>query len=262
MQYTSIFLSALFATSALARPARRSTSDNSIIVQLSGPDELATQTSFDEGWRQVKRPVGSAGPYDTVLLTLGADVKQQDLRCQVRDELNEPLVVLRNGSREITFADANRGDWTFEAGAQNVAAIICDPAFKKGDPAAPPAVPMPTPTPISQPPINVRISGLSEFTRNIAFVEGGLIRETQHAGGGDVNMFELTLDSAIKKQDLRCQVLDKAGNPITGKRGANVDITFADGGNGPWTFINKHGEPTNVDISVVICDPAFVKASA
>lgn len=252
MQYTSIFLSALFATSALARPARRSTSDDSIVVQLSGSDELATQTTFDEGWRQVKRPVGSAGPYDTVLLTLGADVKQQDLRCQVLDEYNDPIVVLRNGNREITFADGNGGAWTFEAGAQNVVAIICDPAFKKGDPAAP--------TPIAQPPINARIDGLSEFARNVAFVEGGLAREIQPAGGEDVNMFTLTVDPAIKNQALRCSVLDNYGNAILGRRGANVDVTFGDGGNGPWTFINKQNQTINVDTSAIVCDPAFVKA--
>lgn len=260
MQYSAIFFSALYASAALARPARRSTSDNSIIVQLSGPSELATQTSFHEGFRQVERPVGSSGPFDTVSLEVGKDAKQQDLRCQVRDEQNNPIVVLRNGNREITFADGDAGDWTFEAGAQNVIAIICDPAFVKGN--APPATPSAAPTPIAQPPINVRISGLSEFARNIAFVEGGLIRETQRAGGEDVNMFELTLDPAVKNQALRCKVLDKAGNPIAGKRGANVDITFADGGNGPWTFINKKDEPINVDTSAVICDPAFVKASA
>lgn len=260
MQYSTILLSALFATSALARPARRSTSDNSIIVHLSGPSKLATQVSFNEGFRQVTRPDGSTGPFDTVSLTLGKGVKQQDLRCQVRNEHNDPIVVLRNGNREITFADGNAGAWTFESGAQKVAAVICDPTFVKGE--APPAIPSPVPAPIAQPPINVRISGLSEFARNIAFVEGGLVRETQRAGGKDVNMFELTLDPAVKNQALRCKVLDSAGHPITGKRGANVDITFADGGNGPWAFINKRGEPINVDTSAVVCDPTFVKASA
>ena len=257
MQYTSIFLSALFATSALARPARRATSDNSIVVQLSGPDELATQTTFDEGWRQVKRPVGSNGPYDTVLLTLGADVKQQTLRCQVLDNYNEPIVVLRNGSREITFADGNAGEWTFETGAQDVVAIICDPSFKKGDPAAPPAT---TPTPIAQPPINARIDGLDESARNVAFIEGGLVREIQPAGGEDVNMFTLTLDPAVQNQALRCSVLDNYGNAILGRRGPNVDVTFGDGGNGPWTFINKHNQTINVDTGAVVCDPAFIKA--
>ena len=260
MQYSAIFLSALFATFALARPARRSTTDNFIRVQLSGPGELATQTSFEEGWRQFKRPVGSAGPYDTVALEVGKDVKQQGFRCQVRNEHNEPIVVLRGANRDITFADGDAGAWTFEAGAQNVVAIICDPGFVKGQ--TPPAKPAPTPTRIAQPPINVRISGLSEFARNIAFEEGGLVHETQPAGGEGVTTFELTFGPGVKKQDLRCQILDKAGNPITGKRGANVDITFADGGNGPWTFINKKGEEINIQTSAVVCDPAFVKASA
>lgn len=269
MQYSTILLSTLCATSALARPARRSTTDTSIIVQLSGPEELATQTSFFEGYRQVQGPVGSSGPYDTVALSLGAAVKQQNLRCQVLNEHNEPIVVLRNTSREITFADGGLGAWTFESGAQNVVAIVCDPTFVKGGAAPAPSSSTiaygsgePTPSASFQPPINARISGLSEFARNIGFVQGGLVRETQRAGGEDVNMFELTLDPAVKKQDLRCQVLDKNGKPITGKRGPNIDTTFADGNNGPWTFINHKGEPINVDTSAIVCDPAFVKASA
>lgn len=170
---------------------------------------------------------------------------------------NEPIVVLRNGNREITSVDGNAGEWAFETGAQDVVAIICDPAFKKGEPAAPPAV---TPTPIAQPPINARIDGLSEFARNVAFVEGGLVREIQPAGGEDVNMFTLTLDPAVKNQALRCSVLDNYGNAILGRRGANVDVTFADGGHGPWTFINKHNQTIDVDTSSIVCDPAFVKA--
>lgn len=255
MQYSTMILSSLLATLAMARPARRTVSDNSITVQLSGPDELATQTSFQEGWRQVQRPQGSNGPYNTVALEVGKAVKQQGLRCQVRDELNEPIVILRGANRDITFGDGDLGSWTFESGAQNVVAIICDPAFVKG--VAPPANKS-----VEQPKINVRISGLDEFARNIAFDQGGLVREVKPAGGSGVNTFELTLDPEVTKQDLRCQVLDVAGKPITGKRGANVDITFADGGNGPWTFINALGELINVDTSAVICDPAFVKASA
>ena len=262
MQYSTIFLSALFATSALARPARRTTSDNSIIVQLSGPDELATQTAFDEGYRQVKRPVGSNGPYDTVNLSVGKDVEQQDLRCQVINEQNKPIVVLRKKNREITFSDAKGGPWTFEDGPQNVVAIICDPAFVKGGAPTATSSPTPTYTPMAQPPINARISGLDEFARNIAFKQGGLVRELQFAAGENVNVFQLTLDPAVKNQDLRCQVLDNAGNPITGRRGKNIDTTFSGGVNGPWTFINMKNETINVDTSVVICDPAFVKASA
>ncbi len=258
MQYSAIFLSALFATLALGHPARRSTPDKSIRVQLSGPSELATQTAFEEGHRQVKSPNFSSGPYDTVSLEVGKGVKQQGLRCQVRNEQNKPIVVLRNGNRDITFADGDAGSWTFESGAQNVVAIICDPAFVKGE--APPAAP--SATPAAQPPINVRISGLNEFATNIDFLSGGLVREVQRAGGRGIDKFELTLDPAVKKQNLRCKVLDKAGKPITGKRGANVDITFADGGNGPWTFINEKGEPINVDTSLVVCDPAFVKRAA
>ncbi|KAJ4339565.1 hypothetical protein N0V95_007755 [Ascochyta clinopodiicola] len=262
MQYSTLFLSALFATSALARPARRTTADTSITVQLSGPGELATQTPFQEGSRQVKRPVGSSGPFDTVALEVGKGVKQQGLRCQVRDAQNKPIIVLRGANRDITFGDGDAGSWSFEGGAQTVTAIICDPAFVKGVAPAAKGVASSADQTVEQPSINARISGLDELARNIAFEEGGLVREVQQVGGPGINTFELTLDAAVEKQDLRCQVLDAAGAPVTGKRGANVDITFADGGAGPWTFINAEGENINVDTSAVICDPAFVKASA
>ncbi|KAH6616483.1 hypothetical protein C7974DRAFT_379387 [Boeremia exigua] len=259
MQYSTVFLSALLATSALAQPTRRSTS---IRVQLSGPGELATQTAFDEGVRQAKGPQGSTGPYDTVALEVGSGVKQQGLRCQVRNERNEPIVVLRGANRDTTFADGDAGSWRFESGAQNVVAIICDPAFVKGTAApATPSPAAPAATPATQPRINVRISGLNEFASNTQFVQGGLVREVQRVRGTGVNQFELTLDPAVKKQDLRCRVFDVAGKPITGKRGANIDTTFADGGNGPWSFINNNGEPINVDTFAVACDPAFVKAA-
>ena len=56
--------------------------------------------------------------------------------------------------------------------------------------------------------------------------------------------------------ELRCQVLDAAGNPIVANRGNNTDITFSDANGGSWTFRNA------TEVSTIICDPAFEKADA
>jgi CTP:molybdopterin cytidylyltransferase MocA len=252
MFYSSILLSAFAATTALAAPTR---SDNSIRVQLSGPGELATQTAFEEGWRAEKRPVGGRGPYNTVSLEVGKGVRQQGLRCQVRDEKDQPIVVLRNGNRDTTFADGDAGEWTFEDGDKDVLAIICDPAFVKA--AAPPAAN--STEPVS---IRVQLSGLNELATQTAFDKSGLKREVKPANIGDIQTVELLLDAAAPKQDLRCQILDKDGKPITIKRGQNIDTTFADGDAGKWTLIDDAGAPLVAFVSAIICDPSFVKAAA
>lgn len=251
MFYSSILLSAFAATTALAVPTRP---DNSIRVQLSGPGELAIQTAFEEGWRVEKRPVGGRGPFNTVSLEVGKGVRQQGLRCQVRDEKDQPIVVLRNGNRDTTFADGDAGEWTFEAGDKDVLAIICDPAFVKA--ATPPAAN--STAPVS---IRVQLSGLNELATQMAFDKSGLEREVKPANIGDIQTVELLLDAAAPKQDLRCQILDKDRNPITIKRGQNIDTTFADGDAGKWTLIDAAGAPLVAFVSDIICDPTFVKAA-
>ncbi|KJX93206.1 hypothetical protein TI39_contig4366g00001 [Zymoseptoria brevis] len=79
MQYSTILLSALSITSALAAPAihrRQATADTSIRVGLSNQRiELGTGTTFDEtALPNTKSGTGSSGPFDTVDLRLGADV--------------------------------------------------------------------------------------------------------------------------------------------------------------------------------------------
>ena len=75
--------------------------------------------------------------------------------------------------------------------------------------------------------------------------------------GGPFTQVQILVDAAAPNQGLRCQVLDQEGVPLIATRGENVDITFADGGNGPWTF----NDP-KVRVSEIVCDPLFVAIGA
>ncbi|USW57826.1 hypothetical protein Slin15195_G111450 [Septoria linicola] len=258
MQYSSILLSALAATGTLAAPARRQVStqviDNSIRVGLQSLiREIGSGTTFNENHLpQPSGPTGSRGPYDTVSLSLGADILNPALRCQILDTAQNPIVVVRGENVDITFADGGNGPWTFRDGENEVSQIICDPAFVKG---------------VAPPPINadqdltVRIQ-LSDgnLARQIEFDEAGLVRESKHSPDSVsvFNSVSLTVGEDVENQGLRCQILDAQHDPITLKRGENVDTTFADGGNGAWSFL----EPGESQVSQIVCNPAFVKASA
>lgn len=66
----------------------------------------------------------------------------------------------------------------------------------------------------------------------------------------------LEVGPQFANQAIRCQVLDARGQPVTVNRGENRDVTFADGGNGPWTF------DAATKISKITCDEEFVKGGA
>ncbi|PVH72171.1 hypothetical protein DL98DRAFT_520629 [Cadophora sp. DSE1049] len=265
MQYSTIFLSALAATGALAVPTRRPNNnfDSSITVILQNQNlEIGSQTQFAEGQRQAKSPVGSSGPFTTVELSLGPDVKQKDLRCQVLDKSNKPIVVVRGQNVDITFADGDKGEWTFKNGATEVNTIICDPAFKQGIASTSNNSQDGTAagqTEDQDTDIRVTLTD-GNLAAQTAFDEAGLKREIQEPVGssGPFNSVELSVGADVQKQDLRCQILDNNGQPIIVKRGQNIDTTFADGNGGPWTFL----KPAFSEVSKIICDPAFVKASA
>jgi hypothetical protein len=267
MQYSTIFLSALAATGALAAPTRRSNNnfDNSVTVILQNQNpEIGSQTQFAEGQRQAKSPVGSSGPFTTVELSLGLDVKQKGLRCQVLDNNNNPIVVVRGQAVDITFADGDLGEWTFQNGATEVNTIICDPAFRQGIASTinnPQDGIAPGQTEDENQDTDIRVTLTDgNLATQTAFDEAGLEREIQEPVGssGPFNSVELNVGADVQKQDLRCQILDNNGQPITLQRGQNIDTTFADGNGGPWTFL----EPAFTEVSQIICDPAFVKASA
>ncbi|KAL8648444.1 MAG: hypothetical protein Q9210_004984 [Variospora velana] len=71
---------------------------------------------------------------------------------------------------------------------------------------------------------------------------------------GPFNSVALCAGQGVSNQAARCKILNEAGNPIVVQRGADTDITFADGAKGKWTF--RDG-PTQV--SKIICDPTFQK---
>jgi hypothetical protein len=104
--------------------------DFGIKVTLSDGD-LATQTEFQKaGNFEELSPVGSSGPFNSVNLTLGADVPQQDLRCQLIDNRGDAIELFRDPNTAITFGDGGLGAWTFvDPVSSLVDRIICDPAF-------------------------------------------------------------------------------------------------------------------------------------
>ncbi|KAL8798301.1 MAG: hypothetical protein Q9182_006774 [Xanthomendoza sp. 2 TL-2023] len=105
-------------------------SGNEIRVQLSNQGiELGIQVALPAGQRQEKAV--SNGPFETVEVMVGALVQKQDYRCQVLDKGGKPIVATRGTNRDITFSDADKGEWKFERVSQ-VSKVICDPAFKAG----------------------------------------------------------------------------------------------------------------------------------
>jgi len=266
MQYSTILLSALAATGSLAAPARRQVStqviDDSIRVGLSGiRADIASGTNFDENLlAQTKRPTGSRGPYDTVTLDLGEDIQNPALRCQVLDRQGQPIVVVRGANVDITFADGGAGPWTFRDGEALVSSITCDPRFKKG--VAPPAVAaviQPEARTVAAQDTAVRVQ-LSDgnLARQTAFNQAGLVKESKASpdSSSPFNEVSLRLGADVTNQELRCQILDASNKPITLKRGQNIDTTFAKGDK--WTFES----PKASQVSKIVCDPKFKKASA
>ncbi|KAF2209886.1 hypothetical protein CERZMDRAFT_86536 [Cercospora zeae-maydis SCOH1-5] len=254
MQYTTFLLSALAASKSLAAPTAKEINDSGIRVTLQNQaTELGSSTSFAEDkLPQAARPVGSSGPFQTVSLKLDEYVKNQALRCKILDATQKPIVVVRGENIDTTFADGGNGPWTFRDGAAIVTSIICDPEFVKGE--APPSSSPPSPPADQIPSIRIQLSD-GNLARQFPFQKGGLVREEQPSPdqSSPFNTVSLTLDAAVENQALRCQILDQRNQPITLQRGENIDITFADGGNGPWSFLH----PEESQVSKVVCDPEF-----
>jgi hypothetical protein len=77
---------------------------------------------------------------------------------------------------------------------------------------------------------------------------------TAPSAPGPFSSVNLKVGTGVADQELRCQLIDEAGKPIVMSRGANTDITFSDGGKGPWSFSAFH------EVTQVICDPSLPKA--
>lgn len=87
---------------------------------------------------------------------------------------------------------------------------------------------------------------------------GGVKREEKGPTGsnGPYDSVELNLNPKLVNKALRCQILDSHNRPIVVTRGANVDVTFADGDKGPWKI-----QKGATKVAKVICDPAFKQAT-
>ncbi|PSN59152.1 hypothetical protein BS50DRAFT_626850 [Corynespora cassiicola Philippines] len=252
MQLPIFILSSLAFTGSLAVSTPRQAS-SSILVTLK-PDAQDSQTYFDEGLRQIKTPVGGPGPYDTVALDVSENVQQQGLRCQLLDENHMPIQLERGGNEDTTFSDAGKGDWIFKSGEQGVTAIVCDPSF-----VADSATGAPHQTNGSS--IDVRLSG-GTAALSLAFNEDAAINGEQKTVEvtGPYDTVELSLGTDVHNQDLRCKAVDAGGREVTVLRQGTAAATFADGGNGPWTFVDSETRlPLASEVSQIVCDPVFVK---
>ncbi|EXJ87927.1 hypothetical protein A1O1_04854 [Capronia coronata CBS 617.96] len=236
MHYTSL-LCLLAATGALAAPHSRRQVDNEIRVSLSDLGETGAQVTLAEGVRDTAIPALS-GPFATVELTLGTDVQDQALRCQILDHMGSPIVVLRGANTDITFADGGKGAWTLREPSM-VSQVVCDPTFAQIDSDAGK--------------LRVVLESQSTETGSQTVLEAGQREEAMPVGSsGPFETVELRVGELVEDQKYRCQVLDHMGNPIIVLRGENRDITFSDAGKGAWTF------ETPSQVSDIVCDPTFV----
>lgn len=239
MQYTTI-LGLLAATGALAAPHSRRNADNEVRVSLSDLAETGAQVTLAEGVRDTAVPA-TDGPFATVELTLGADVQDQDLRCQILDHMGNPIVLLRGANTDITFGDGGKGAWTLRE-PTTVSEVICDPSFTQIDADAGK--------------LRVVLENQATETGSQTVLPAGDREEAPPVGSsGPFQTVELRVGELVEDQDYRCQVLDEAGNPIVVLRGENRDVTFSDAGKGAWTF------ETTSEVSKIVCDPTFVKAA-
>jgi hypothetical protein len=111
--------------------------DFEIRIFLSDGENLATQTVtsstifMSAGLEsEVREPLDASGPFNTVALDIGADVKQQTLRCQILDNNGNAIEIKRGVNEDFTFADGGNGLWNFlNPTSSEVSQIICDPAF-------------------------------------------------------------------------------------------------------------------------------------
>jgi len=86
----------------------------------------------------------------------------------------------------------------------------------------------------------------------ISFTEG-MAQTVTPSFSGPFSTVALQLGKDVVQQDLRCKVVDDAGNDIVVVRGNNTDVTFSDAGKGAWTL------PESAMVGNVICDPEFKK---
>jgi hypothetical protein len=254
--YATILLSLMAVTGGLARVSERQSAaaDNRITVFLQRVrTESGSVTQFQEGKRQVEQRDNQLS--DLVILSVGANVKQQDLRCQLKDDKGKPITVVRGANIDTTFGDGQGGPWNIQAGEVKVSAIICDPKFKKAVAPAAAAIEQGQD-------LDIRVVLTSADSSNTAdefpFTAAGLEREEQLPGRTVYSTVALEIGADVQMQDLRCQLIDPNGDGVMLLRGGNEDISFGDGGKGAWKFVT----PAATEVRKIVCSPDFVAATS
>lgn len=244
--YTTFALSSLLlASSVAASPAmRRQYTQERVTVTLQNQAiELGSGTTFNNvNARKTLPPVGSSGPFTTINVDVAANATNQALRCQALDEAGVPLIATRGENIDITFSDADKGEWTFvDDEGVYVSAIVCDPAFVSIDP--------------SEKTVGVLLQNQAIELGTTTTFEDPTVRTKQRpvGGSGPFETVEIDVGQVVENQDLRCKVLNNMYHAIVAVRGENTDTTFSDAGKGPWTFRDGAQE-----VSAIICNPRFV----
>lgn len=240
MQYSAAFL-ALFAASGAMAGARPGSgyhrSDKSVTISLRGA-AADSEVVFrrEPGDRPFAGRPDNNGPFEEVELTLGDDVQNDELRCQVLDQDRNPIVVLRGNNTDNTFADGDKGAWKFRA-PTNVHKVVCSQDFEKIDPQD------------DRLAVTVLLQNDSTgITRRLS----GVVDNTVDVAQDEVfDTVTLMVTGELVDPALRCQLTGEDDKPLVILRGANTDETFADGGKGAWTI------RTPAKVKKVTCNPAF-----
>lgn len=233
MQQSLILLSVL--ASAVSTVFAAPTLDTSVNVELRDYDLLITTTFKTVNKRKSKRPYASTGPYNAVSVYVGDDA-DPDLRCQMLDKDNVPIVGNRGGARDVTFSDDGEGEWKFD-NRTFVNQIICDPEFVSGG--------FDTMVTLNNPD-----TGTTSQTLFQNLVRRSVLPPS--ASSGPFKTVEIDV-GPNSDPSLRCKISDKKGEAIVALRGGRRETTFNDAGKGPWTF-----ERPQAQVDRIICDPGFV----
>lgn len=125
--YNTILFAALAATSVIAKPTKVMARqfDNSVAVNLNN-QTFGGATNFEESeFPQTKIALsGFVGPYDSVTLTLGPDVADQNLRCRILDANGHAILVNRGVNIGKNTFSAGL-PWTMQSGLTEVSHIAC-----------------------------------------------------------------------------------------------------------------------------------------
>jgi len=239
MHSVQTFVSLLLAASvAVAGPLqRRQERDTEVRIILKGASELARPVVFREiSGREQKNAPGDV--FQRIEISVGQDA-QQNLRCQALDAAGKPLIAVRGANTDITFSDADKGDWTFQK-PSTVSAIVCDPTFVQVGAGA------------SQ--VRVTLANSQTATQTVFYNVNERIAKRPIAANEAFETIDIRVGELVDPA-LRCAATDSRGNYLVAKRGENIDVTFSDGGpdKNEWTFENGAKK-----VNHIVCDPDFV----